>query len=135
MADYSFTAANVTLSSGPQPVDYIAGATITAGQAVYLDTSDNRVKLADADAIATAAAIGVAAHGASTGQPLKVYGPGSVVAFGGGFTAGVAVYVSPTAGGLCPVADVLSGDSPTIVGLPRSTSLVKIICEASGITI
>ena len=50
MAAISITAANVLKSSTGQVSVGTAGATITAGQSVYIDTSDsNKIKLADAN--------------------------------------------------------------------------------------
>jgi hypothetical protein len=49
MADISITAASVAASSAASKVTGVAGATITAGQVVYLDTTTNTYKLADAN--------------------------------------------------------------------------------------
>ena len=77
--DLSITAANVAPSSGAQYADGTAGATITAGQAVYLDTSANTYKLADCDATAATAVIaGIALNGASSGQPIKIQTAGTI---------------------------------------------------------
>jgi hypothetical protein len=64
MADLTITAASVLAGSGAKKVNGTAGATITAGQAVYLDSADNEYKLADNDS-ATAAVrtvAGIALH-------------------------------------------------------------------------
>lgn len=58
MADATITAANVTMSSGTSK-KYTGGGTGTRGQVVYLDTTTNTVKLADANSAATATVLGI----------------------------------------------------------------------------
>ena len=133
MADLSITAANVIADSSARLRTGTACATITAGQIVYLDPTDNRYKLADCDS-ATAAVrspAGMALHGALSGQPLTI-AEGGPVALGAILTAGVAYYLSPTAGGVCPVADLSAGDYPTILGIASSTSVLKLRIHEAG---
>jgi predicted transcriptional regulator len=87
MADLSITAADVQPASDTRKKTVTAGATITAGQAVYLDTTDsNKAKLADASAQASSVAEGIALHGAASGQPLTI-------AIGGGIDLGATLAV------------------------------------------
>lgn len=135
MADISITAANVVAGSA-KTVEGTAGATITAGQVLYLDSADNRYKLADCDS-GTAAArtpAGIALNGASTGQPVEVLTKGAIT-IGGTVTAGVAYYLSPNAGGICPVADLLTGDYPTIMGIATSASVIDVLIHESGVAL
>lgn len=136
MADLTITAANVLAGSGATKVAGTAGATITAGQAVYLDTSDNEYKLADCDhaTAAVRAPAGLALNGASDGQPLTVL-TGGPITIGATVTAGVAYYLSPTAGGICPVADVLSGDYPTILGIATSATVLDVKIHSAGVAL
>jgi hypothetical protein len=133
MADLTVTAANVVPGAGARITNGTAGATITAGQVVYLDPADNRFKLADCDnASATIReAFGIATHGALTGQPLAVQTAGEL-AMGAIMLAGVAYYLSPNAGGIAPVADILSGDNTVIIGMARTTSILNVGIRASG---
>lgn len=133
MADLTITAANVVPGAGARITNGTAGATITAGQVVYLDPADNRFKLADCDnASATIrAAFGIATHGAAAGQPLAVQTAGEL-AMGAILLAGVAYYLSPNAGGIAPVADIASGDNTVIVGMAKSTSVLTVGIVASG---
>jgi hypothetical protein len=136
MADLSITAANVAKGSDAIVEQGTAGATITAGQVVYLDAADGRYKLADCDS-ATAAAKnprGIALHGASNGQPLSILKGGDIT-IGATLTAGTAYYLSPTAGGICPLADVLSGDDPILIGLAESTTVLHVDIQDPGVTI
>lgn len=105
-----------------------AGATITAGQVVYLDEDGNgRYKLADTDS-ATADVRrprGIALHGAGDGQPLAIIKSGPLT-LGAVLTAGVAYYLSGTPGGICPIADVAAGDYPCVLGMSSSTSVLLV---------
>jgi hypothetical protein len=136
MTDISITAANVVAGTGSTIEAGTAGATITAGQVVYRDDADGKYKLADCDS-ATAAVRsprGIALHGASNGQPLSILREGDIT-IGGTMTAGVAYYLSPTPGGIAPVADVLSGDHTVIIGLAESTSVLNVKFHESGTAI
>lgn len=136
MADLVITAANVRAGPGARVVLGTAGATITAGKAVYLDSADNEYKLADCDS-ATAAIrspAGIALNGASDGQPLVVLEEGPIT-IGATMTAGIAYYLSPTAGGICPVADVLAGDYPVILGIATSTTVLEVSIQEAGVAI
>lgn len=136
MADLVITAANVRAGTGARVVLGTAGATITAGKAVYLDSADSEYKLADCDS-ATAAIrspAGIALNGASDGQPLVVLEEGPIT-IGATMTAGIAYYLSPTAGGICPVADVLAGDYPVILGIATSTTVLEVSIQEAGVAI
>jgi len=54
------------------------------------------------------------------------------ITIGATVTGGVAYYLSPTPGGICPVADVLSGDYPTIIGIATSASVLSVKFHESG---
>lgn len=136
MSDLSITAASVLAGTGAKKTLGTAGATITAGKVVYLDPTDNEYKLADCDS-ATAAVrspAGIALNGASDGQPLVVLEEGPVT-IGATMTAGVAYYLSPNAGGICPVADVLTGDNTIILGMATSTTVLEVNIQESGVAI
>lgn len=136
MADLSITAANVLARGGASIRHGVAGATITAGQVVYLDASDGIYKLADSNS-GTAAARSpraIALNGASTGQPLAVQESGPIT-IGATLTAGVAYYLSGTAGGICPVADLASGMYPTLIGIASSTTVLDVKFHESGVAL
>lgn len=136
MTDISITATNVIAGTDANVAQGTSGATITAGQAVYLDSTDSRYKLADSNS-GTAAARqpkGIALHGASSGQPLAVQTSGDIT-IGGTLTAGVAYYLSDTPGGICPVADVGSGEYPCIIGIAKSTTVLDVNIQAAGVAL
>jgi hypothetical protein len=127
MADVSVTPANVTKGANSTFGDGIAGVTIAAGDVIYEDTADNnKLKLADANAVAPANTIkGMAAHGASNGQPLRYFLPGSEINFGGAVLTQALVYVlSANPGKFCPTADLASGHTTNICGIAKSTSIL-----------
>jgi hypothetical protein len=132
MADVSVTAASVVKTSTTAISEGIAGGTVTAGQPVYIDTTDSSLKGADADVQATSVAAGIALHGASTGQPLK-YATGGNLTFNAGFTVGQVYVVSTTAGGIAPYSDLASGDFVTILGVATTTSNLNIKINATEI--
>lgn len=83
MADLTVTAANVRDASPVgvgKKINLLAAVAITAGQAVYLDTSGT-ASLADASAAGTAVVIGIALEGAAIGQPVPILVEGFVTGF------------------------------------------------------
>lgn len=132
MADLSITAANVVKYSNATTRTGTAGAAITAGDVLYLDTT---MKLAQADTATKAAAVGIALNDAASGQPV-VYlvsggiNPGATVAIG-------TVYVvsDNAAGAIAPVADLASEDYVTILGVGTTTSRIEVNINVSGVAI
>lgn len=135
MADITVTAASVVPVAGFGFLDLTAGASITAGQTVYLDTANSNVaKLADADASAlTATVAGIALHSASSGQPLKVITSGDLNP-GATLTAGKIYVQSATAGGIAPAADLTTGWRTSIVGVATTTSNLSLAIKNTGVT-
>lgn len=136
MADLTVTAASVLAGTNATITRGIAGATITAGQAVYLDeTTTGEWLLADSDsataAVRGSARFGIALNGASDGQPLSVQTGGNIT-IGATVVAGVAYYLSDTPGGICPFADLATGDYVTLVGIATSTTVIAIDTLYSG---
>ena len=133
MADLTITAASVAAGTNASKVSsYLAGADITAGQAVYLDTSTSTMKLADADTLAASAAFGVALNSASTGQPITVQKQGNIT-IGATVVTGKAYYVSTTAGAICLESDWSTGDFPHFLGLATSTTVIALDPKACGV--
>lgn len=135
MADVSVTAANVAKGTDTAIEYGYLGATVTAGQTVYLDSSDGLYKLADSNASASTATVkGIALNGGSSGQPVAV-------AVGGhlnpGFTVGVGTpyFQSATAGGICPAADLTTGMRTTYIGTGKTASSLELKPHNSGTAI
>ena len=133
MTDLVITAASVVAGSGAKKVSGTAGATITAGQVVYLEAATKTYKLADTDS-ATAevrSPAGIALHAAASGQPLTVLTSGPVT-IGATVAVGDVYYLSGNAGGLAPLADVAAGDYPCIIGICTSTSVLDVKIHEAG---
>jgi hypothetical protein len=131
MSDLTITVASVAPHTGANYPSILArgtaGATITAGQSLYLDSATSTLKLADAD-LSTAAAygVGIAMHAALSGQPIQYitggfFTPGATLTKGGVYT------VSATAGGICPIADLTTGAHPCILFYAISTTVAFVI--------
>ena len=115
MANYTVTPGSVVPSSGAVQSKAISGATITAGQPIYIDSSDsNKAKLADANA--SAVTRGIAVCSASAGQPIFYVSEDADFTHGiTSPTVGDIVIVSATAGALCPSSDMATGMYPSVV--------------------
>jgi hypothetical protein len=137
MADISITGTAVKLVGGPTE-DIIAGAAVAGGQLVYKEAATNKAKLSDNDsATAEVRAIrGMALHAAAADQPVRIAKNTAVVDVGAAvLTAGVDYYLSGTAGGLCPVADVTSGHDPIRAGMAQTTSHLLLDFEDPDVTL
>lgn len=133
MADLTITAANVLKSAAAGQTSGVAGASITQGQLVYVDTSDsNKLKLADADVSASSFVAGVALTAAAAGQPI-VYLTRGVYTVGATVAVGTAYYVSTTSGAICLESDLSSGDFATFIGFGVSTTQIDFQPLPSGV--
>lgn len=135
MTDISITAANVVKGSGANVEHGTAGAAITAGQTVYRD-ANGKYQLADSNSATVIARVprGIALHAAAANQPLAIH-MGGPLTIGATLTAGVAYYQSDSPGGICPVADVGSGEYATIIGIATSASVLSVDVKASGVAL
>jgi hypothetical protein len=115
MAAFSITAANVLHSTSATIFTGTAGATITQGQPLYLDTTSNSYKLANA--LTNNPLAGVAMVGASNGQDMVICSKDPN--FAPGFTIGTGnfVLVGNVAGQLNPVEDRGTGWFVTTLGV------------------
>lgn len=134
MADISVTASAVLAGANAATESGIAGATITAGQPVYRDATSLKYLLSDADSATTAARSvrGISLNGASDGQPLKIITDGDLTV-NAVLTANIAYYLSSAAGGICPIADVGSGEYLVQLGIAKSTTVMKVKIIETGV--
>ncbi len=133
MADISITASAVVPSSTAVIKRATAGATITAGQLIYLDTGDldsagvGKAKLTDCNSGTALVRVvdGIAVNGASAGQPVEyvTYDSALVVA-ASGLTANQIWISSATAGGIAPSADLTTGWYLTAVAVVKSATTI-----------
>ena len=138
MADLSITAANVA-ASATATIDRQrnAGESFSAGQVVYLKSSDNKYYKADANS-GTAEArtpTGIALNTGVAGQPCAVVSADTSLTIGATVTVGAVYVLSATPGGIAPVADLVSGDYVTILGVGVTASTIKLNLVSSGVAI
>lgn len=135
MADIAITAANVAAGTAAN-VDRsgVAGAAITQGQAVYKDAATSTYKLSDSNGTGTRQVDGFALNSASSGQPIDVVKGGDTT-IGGTLTAGTPYFLSGTPGAICPEADVVTGMQKIQVGIAKSTTLLHVSIQDSGVTL
>ncbi|MDA9499279.1 hypothetical protein [Bradyrhizobium sp. CCBAU 11357] len=135
MVDLVITASAVLANTGARTEQGAAGEAITAGQLVYRDATSGQYFKSDSNAPTAAARVvrGVALNGASAGQPLQIARPGSDITMNAVFTAGVTYYLSDTPGGICPLADVGTGEYFTPIGVAKSTTVLAFNPTMSGV--
>lgn len=143
MADIAITAANVLKGANAKTKRGIAGATITAGQWLYEDSTDSfKLKLADANAsLATSNCVGCSLHGALAGQPIEYdyedddFTPGGTLSLSVAADSGVYV-LSGTAGGLAPMDDLAAAMYPVVLGVAKSTTKMNLkIVRGTGVLV
>lgn len=128
MAAISVTATSVAPGSSCTTASGTAGATITAGQVLYIDTANSNVlKLADTDSSdLTSTVAGIALHGASSGQPIT-YATDGLVTFNAVLVASKVYIAGATAAGdINPVADHTTGWRMSILGVAMSTTSLRL---------
>jgi hypothetical protein len=135
MSNLSITAANVVKGTNAVTENGTAGETITAGQALYKSSTTNKWMKADANGASAEirGATGIALTGSALNQPIVVLKSGQVT-IGATLIAGVAYYLSDTAGGICPVADVGTGEYVCLVGLALSTTVLDVAFKYTGVS-
>lgn len=123
MADLTITAASVLKGTGAVTAAGVAGATITAGVPLYIDTANGNVlKPADANVtLLTATVAGIALHASLTGQPI-VYQTAGVIAIGATVVLGMPYCVSIAVGLIRPISDVASTEFLSIIGIATSVT-------------
>lgn len=135
MANLSQTPANVSLTTASdatiQKVKY--GEAITQGQPVYLNSADGEYYKADANASSTtAAAAGIALTPGAAGEYGIIVTSGEMD-LGATLVVGETYVVSATAGAIAPIADLTTGDYPTILGVATTAGKITINILSSGV--
>ncbi len=128
MAAISVTAASVAPGTDCSIVNGTAGATITAGMPLYVDTANSNVlKPCDADASDLASTVaGISLHAALTGQPIAYANAGRVT-FNAVLVAGKAYVAGGTvAGDINPIADLTTNWRTSLLGIAYSTTSLRL---------
>lgn len=134
MTDLAITTANVAKGSDALIENGTAGVAVTAGQVVYLDSTTGKYLLSDNNGTGTRSVRGIALHAAALGQPLAVQRDGDIT-IGAALTAGDDLWLSGTAGGICPRADITTGMNPILIGVAKSTSVLTLAITDVGVTL
>lgn len=129
MADITITPGNVVPSLKANIIPVIFGATVAAGELVFLDASDNnRAKLADGNSgtAAVRAVVGMAVNGGAAGQPGSVVLEDPDLAIGAhGVTIGEPLFLSNTPGKVMPYADIAAGNYTAHVAQAKTATTVS----------
>jgi hypothetical protein len=138
-ADVTQTAASVLIAGGtPKPTVYTAGAALTCGDLVYIDSNGLAQKTYNNSTINFAAAAGYCVAAAlAANQWTAVSLNGTLINIGGTLVKGTIYCVSANAGKTCPVADVTaaSGSFQTQVGYAISTSQLQMAIVAQPVAV
>lgn len=134
MADLVQTAANVAIGAATTTTKLVpAGEAITQGNSVYLKSDDKWWK-ADSNAAESAgsAGVGVAMTKAGAAADYFIVALKGPVNVGATLTPGMAYFVSNTAGGIIPAADLSSTEYSTYLGVATTAALLNLQPHASG---
>ncbi len=134
MADISVTPSTVIAGSNATRDIGIAGETIVAGKAVFLNVATNRWMLSDNNGTGTRQVNGIALNGASANQPVSVIKDGDLT-MGATLVAGTDYWLSATAGGICPRADLATGMDTVQIGVAKSASVLAVNIQDPGVTL
>lgn len=138
MADIEVTSADVAVGSGATLKTVVAGATIVAGRALYLDSADGKYKLSIADGSAgadEAGCDGISLCGAANGQPLVIAVPsGGNIDLGATLVVGETYVVSAdNQGGIAPIGDLASTNFVIILGIATAADNLRMKLIEPGI--
>jgi hypothetical protein len=132
MTDLVVTAANVLEGTAARKQTGVAGSTITQGQSVFVDSS-GQLQPAQKDVDAgSAAAVGIALTAAEAGQPV-VYQSGGEMDVGATLAVGETYVVGAAGGGIAPIADLLTTEFATILGIATAAGVLKLGILQSGV--
>lgn len=136
MADLTITAVNVIAASDATIEHGYAGEAVAAGKYGYKSSTTKRWMLADSNSATAEArrAGGVFLNNAAAGQPVAIATHGDVT-IGATLTAGTDYYLSDTPGGICPRADVGSGEYVCLLGLAKSTTVLALDIQYPGVSL
>lgn len=136
MADLSVTASSVVPDASAKIVyNGRAGEALAQGKQAYYNSTTKKWMLADANAAGAEAraAKGTVLNAAALNQPVAIATDGKVDFGSAIFTAGTDYYLSDTPGGICPIADVGTGEYVCRVGVALSASVLDLDYKYTGV--
>lgn len=136
MADLTIIAANVVAGANAVVERGSFGEAVTAGQVVYKAATTQKYMKADSNSVTPEArsALGIALNGGSLNQPAEVQKSGKIT-IGATLTAGTDYYLSDTPGGICPRADVGTGEYVCFLGLAESTTVLDLDIQFPNVSL
>jgi hypothetical protein len=135
MADLAITAASVMAGADAVLEHGRFGDTIIQGKVVFRDVDTLRYEIADNDgATALKTARGIALNAGADGQPGTIHRQGDLT-IGAVLVPGTKYCLSSTAGGICPQADLGSGDKVVIIGVAKSAAVLTVNIQEPGVTL
>ncbi|WP_457660117.1 hypothetical protein [Sinorhizobium medicae] len=134
MADLSINSALVVGGTTSTRDIGTAGETITAGQPIYLDATTNKWMMSDNNGTDTRTVHGISLNGASLNQPVSIHKSGDIT-IGATLVAGTDYWLSGTAGGICPRADLVAGMDTIQIGIAKSTTVLSVDIQDPGVTL
>ncbi len=135
MAAISVTPGSVLRVDGEVINGFLAGATITAGMAVYVDSAGAVQIGTNATAAGSgvgAQLVGTALNGGSAGQPIQILKTGGTVNIGGTVAVGKQ-YCMGTGGTIIPVDDIAGSEYVTTYGVGLTAANIKTGIVVSGV--
>lgn len=110
------------------------GATVAAGQPLYLDPADSLCKLSDANASATTAKVkGIAMTPGVNGGYGIIATEGGIILVGTTAAVGETYYGGATAGDIVPDGDLTTADYVSRIGTASSTTQIELSIVNTGI--
>ncbi|WP_234834433.1 hypothetical protein [Sinorhizobium meliloti] len=77
---------------------------------------------------------GISLNGASLNQPVSIHKSGDIT-IGAPLVAGTDYWLSGTAGGICPRADLVAGMDTIQIGIAKSTTVLSVDIQDPGVTL
>jgi hypothetical protein len=132
MADITITAANFIPSANATIIQGIAGATITRGKPLYLDTVAGTYKLLVLTSTTTDTLAGLACEDAAAGQPLLIVTKDPALAIGGTCASGDTIWCSNT-GLTLTQADLVTTWRIIFVGVGTASGVINFDPAKGGV--
>lgn len=134
MVDITITAGNVLKGTGASTGVGTAGAAITAGDPLYADAADGfKLKPCIATSAAAAKCVGIALCDCADEQQV-VYLTQGQITIGATVVVGQTYVVSAAApGGIAPLADLVSTNFPTILGIAITNAIIDVLIHVGGV--
>ena len=134
MTDLVITAANVVPGANSKQETGTAGEALAPGKLIYKAAATNKWMLSDSNS-ATAEArtpTAVCLTGSGLNQPVVAHRSG-LLTIGAAVAANTPYFASDTPGGICPIADVGTGEYMTEVGIAVSATVIDVSFKSTGV--